>query len=114
MFNCIIAFFEAKILIISHILTELSIRYKVTLSRDEREGLLSLTKNRKRSPRKVIHALILLNSDEGEEGQKKRTTQEISAFLQTRTRTIERIKKRFVEDGLPSALENKPAERKYK
>jgi transposase len=91
------------------------IKYKVTLSREEREALLSLTKNGKRSSRKVIHALILLNADEGNfTEQKKRTGKDIAEFLQTGERTIDRIKKRFVEDGLQSALEDKPAEREYK
>jgi transposase len=91
------------------------IRYKVSLSREEREDLVLLTKNGKRSSRKVIHALILLNVDEGEfTDRKKRTSKDIAEFLQTGERTIDRIKKRFVEDGLQAALEDKPSEREYK
>ncbi|KAA6318968.1 hypothetical protein EZS27_031081, partial [termite gut metagenome] len=50
------------------------ITYKVTLSRKERTLLLSLTKNGKRSSRKVIHALILLNADTGELSEQKKRT----------------------------------------
>ena len=39
--------------------------YKVTLTKEERTLLLSLTKNGEHSSRKLIHALILLNVIEG-------------------------------------------------
>ena len=88
--------------------------YKVTLTKEEREMLVLLTKNGKHSSRKVIHSLILLNSDEGDSiDQTKRTNKEIGEFLQVGERMVERIKKRFVEDGLDYALEDKPSEREY-
>jgi transposase len=88
--------------------------YKVTLLKEERESLVSLTKNGKRSSRKVIHALILLNCDRGTYSETPcRTNKEIAQFLNVGESMIERIKKRFVEDGLESALEDKPAERDY-
>ena len=37
------------------------VKYKVTLNREEREELMSLTKGGRHSSKKVIHALILLN-----------------------------------------------------
>ena len=91
------------------------IRYKVTLTQEERCMLLSLTKTGKHSSRKVIHSLILLNSDEGEFAEvSKPTNQSISDILQIGERTVERIKRRFVEEGLESALVDKPAQREYK
>ena len=88
--------------------------YKVTLTKEEREMLVLLTKNGKHSSRKVIHSLILLNSDEGDSiDQTKGTNKEIGEFLQVGERMVERIKKRFVEDGLDYALEYKPSEREY-
>ena len=87
------------------------ILYKFTLTQEEREMLVLITKNGKHSSRKVIHSLILLNSDEG--SSIKRTNKEISEFLQVGERMVERIKKRFVEDGLDYALEDKPSEREY-
>ena len=90
--------------------------YRVTLTQEERSELLLLTKNGKHSSRKVVHSLILLNSDEGEfaDCQKKQTNLSIADFLKINERTVERIKKRFVEEGLESALEDKPSEREYK
>ena len=56
--------------------------YKVTLTKEERTLLVSLTKNGKHSSRKLIHALILLNSDRGELREEvKRTNKEIADFL---------------------------------
>jgi len=90
------------------------IRYKITLTEEERTNLVNLTKSGKHSSRKVIHGLILLNSDEGEFTESsKMTNQSIADFLQIGERTVERIKKRFVEDGFESALEDKPAQREY-
>jgi transposase len=88
--------------------------YKVTLNEEERVILKSLTKNGRHSSRKLIHALILLNCDRGEfSDSPKRTNSEIADFLQVGESMVERIKKRFVETGLESALEDKPAEREY-
>ena len=88
--------------------------YKVTLSQEERSSLISLTKNGKHSSRKLIHALILLNCDRGEFSEApKRTNKEVAEFLGVGESMVERIKKRFVENGLECALEDKPAEREY-
>ena len=90
------------------------ILYKVTLTQEERSTLLSLTKKGKHSSRKVIHSLILLNSDEGDFSEApKSTNKTIAEHLQVGERMVERIKKRFVEEGIESALEDKPSEREY-
>jgi transposase len=63
----------------------------------------------------VAHGLILLNSDEGKFSDfKKKTNKTIADFLKINERTVERIKKRFVEEGFESALEDKPSTREYK
>jgi len=91
------------------------IRYKVTLTQEERTMLFGLTKKGKHSSRKVIHCLILLNSDESEFAEvSKPSNKSISDILQIGERTVERVKKRFVEEGLEAALEDKPAQREYK
>jgi transposase len=90
------------------------ILYKVTLTEEERTKLLSMTKNGKHSSRKLIHALILLNSDQGlYNEEKKRTNFEIATFLGVGESMVERVKRRFVENGIECALEDKPAEREY-
>ena len=88
--------------------------YKVTLTKEERTSLISLTKNGKHSSRKLIHALILLNCDRGEFSEEpQRTNREVADFLSVGESMVERIKKRFVEAGIEKALEDKPAEREY-
>jgi hypothetical protein len=90
------------------------ILYKVTLTEEERTSLQSLTKSGKHSSRKLLHALILLNCDCGEFNKvPRRTNLEIATFLKVGESMVERIKKRFVEAGLESALEDKPADREY-
>jgi len=81
------------------------IRYKVTLTKQEQEGLLSITKGGVHNSKKVIHALILLNSDVGKFSQKV-SNEEIARVLKIGDRTIDRIKKKFVEQGLEAALSN--------
>jgi transposase len=92
------------------------ILYKVTLTQEERSALLSMTKKGKHSSRKVIHGLILLNSDENDctQSPKRTTNKAIAEHLHVGERMVERIKKRFVEEGLDYALEDKPSEREYK
>jgi transposase len=73
-----------------------------------------MTKNGKHSSRKIIHALILLNCDRGEFSESpKRTNKEVAEFLKVGESMVERIKKRFVENSIEFALEDKPAEREY-
>lgn len=88
------------------------IRYKVTLTKQEREELLSLTRGGKHSSKKVIHALILLNCDEGKFSEKV-NNEEITRVLKIGSRTIDRVKKKFVEQGFEAALENSPTTRVY-
>ena len=63
-------------------------------------------RNRKGSTnaKKVIHALILLNVDQGEHSEVKQTNEEICKILKIGMRTIDRVKKRFVLEGLEAAL----------
>ncbi len=88
------------------------VKYKVTLRQQERDELLSITKGGKHSSKKVIHALILLNCDEGEFADKI-NNEEVAKVLRIGMRTIDRVKKKFVEDGFEAALENRPTTRVY-
>ncbi len=92
----------------------MSIYYKVTLTKEESEELKKITSKGKHSSQKVINALILLNGDEGLCSNAKRSTnQEIAKVLDISERKVERIRKRFVEDGLEAALNGKPSNRVY-
>ncbi len=82
-------------------------KYRVTLVEEEREELKSLIKTGQGAARKLNHARILLLSDEGPEGPSKPDSQ-IAEALDTGLRTIERVRKRFVTEGLAEALNPKP------
>lgn len=82
-------------------------RYKVTLSEEERQKLEQITKNGKSAAAKINHAYILLKADENqEEGGWK--DQSISDIFNISIRTIERVRQRFIEDGLENALVPRP------
>jgi len=88
----------------------MSPRYRVTLTREERKELETLTKRGKNHARRIIHARALLLCDAGPEGPAWNVS-DISQALGITSRTIEHLKKRFVEDGLETALERKQREK---
>ena len=88
------------------------VKYKVTLTKEEREELKSITNKGRHTSQKFRNAYVLLNCDEGEYSEKA-TNSEISKILKVGMRTIDRIKKRFVEDGFDAILERKPTSREY-
>ena len=88
-------------------------KYIVTLSPEEAEQLRSLVGKGKHAAQKVINALILLNCDQSQGRDDKRTSQEIAEVLQVSERKIDRVKRRFVEDGLEVALGGQPSQREY-
>ena len=52
-------------------------------------------------------AYVLLNCDEGEYSQKV-SNEQISKVLKVGMRTIDRVKKKFIEEGLEACLERRP------
>jgi len=87
--------------------------YTVTLTKDEREALFELTSRGKHNSQQILNALILLNCDKSEWNINHSTNEEISRFLNISMRKIDRVKKRFVEEGLEVALNGKESERVY-
>ena len=87
-------------------------KYKVTLTQSERKELASIINKGSHSSHKFRHACILLNVDEGEFSNKV-TDIRIREVLKVGIRTIERVKKKFVEEGFDSVLERTPAKRIY-
>lgn len=87
-------------------------RYRVTLTQEEREQLGQMISRGKADARKLAHARILLQADEAEGGP-RRTDEQIASVLDTSTRTVERVRERFVEEGLDAALLPKPSKRAY-
>lgn len=81
-------------------------RYRVTLTKEERIYLEEISTKGKRAARTVLYARALLLLDAGDHGPKW-VVAKVSEALGTTTRSLEHLKKRFVEKGLPEALERK-------
>jgi transposase len=77
-------------------------KYHVTLTNDEREPLLAMTKRGKVAARQVNRAPILLHAHAGA------TDEVVAHALHIGTATVERTRKRFVEEGLEAALAERP------
>jgi len=78
-------------------------KYKVTLTEDERRDLIKRVSSGKSAARKITHARILLLADENSD-QGNNTDQSIAKFTQVSIETVGRVRRRFVEEGLESAL----------
>lgn len=94
-----------------NIYTMPKILYKVTLTEDERKHLTTLTNTGKCSAQTVLNALILLNCDRGKFQDTPITGSNIAAVLRVSQRKIDRVKQRFVENGLEIALKKRSSER---
>jgi transposase len=88
-------------------------KYNVTLSQEERNQLTEITRTGTHGAREITHALILLDVDRGPFNDKIQANAEISKALKISTRTVDRVKKRFFEQGLDAALKRKPTTRVY-
>lgn len=88
-------------------------KYIVTLTEEERKSLGELTSKGKHRSQKILDALILLGCDEGMFQTKRSTNEEIARVLNTSMRKIDRVKKRFVEEGFDAALNGRKGNRIY-
>jgi transposase len=88
------------------------IRYTIKLTQDEVEELMGIINKGSHSSHTFRAAYVLLNCDEGGFSDKS-TNEQISKILKIGMRTIDRIKKRFIEEGMEAALERKPSSRVY-
>ena len=86
-------------------------RYKVTLTQEERKELEELSSKGKRAVRTILYARALLLLDQGEYASNTWTVASVAEALGTTTRSLEKLKKRFVEDGLAEAIERKKREK---
>ena len=84
-------------------------KYRVQLEEEEREDLKALVSKGRAAAYKQTHARILLLSDENPAwgGMKD---EEIARVLQVGTATVERVRRRCVEEGLERALGRKEQE----
>jgi hypothetical protein len=82
-------------------------KYIVTLTLEERDGLLSLLSLGKGPSRKLTHARILLKADQGPHGRGW-SDQQISEALEVSLPTIARVRERYVLEGVEGALKRHP------
>lgn len=79
-------------------------KYMVELTSEEQRQLEGLVKKGRVAGYKIRHAQMLLKADQGKQGPGWRDKQIAQAFGAHLT-TVERLRKRFVEQGLEAALE---------
>jgi|TARA_B100000315_G_scaffold184482_1_gene173555 transposase len=89
------------------------VRYRITLTEEERKDLKGISSKGKHRSQKVINALILLNSDEGDFQTKRSTNEQVASVLKISMKKIDRVKKRFVEEGFDIALNGHKGKRVY-
>ena len=85
-------------------------KYRVTLSREEHQQLSQLVDTGKVAAAKRKHAQMLLHADESEQGLSWDDDRIAQANRVHRT-TVERLRQRFVEQGLEAALNRTPRQR---
>ena len=90
------------------------VKYKVTLTKEERQNLMANTRKGNHTAKKVIHSLILLNVDQGPHAENPQTNEEVCKVLKIGMRTIDRVKQRFVMEGIEAALGVAPTSRVYR
>ena len=78
-----------------------AIKYKVELAKSERSRLNEVSHRGKPSVRTVKRALVLLKADEGLRDAA------IAGVLLINAATVARVRKRFVEEGLEAAINDK-------
>lgn len=87
-------------------------RYTVKLTKAEVEELMSIINKGLHTSQTFRAAYILLNCDEGPYSQKV-TNEQISKVLKVGMRTIDRVKKKLVEEGFDAVLERRATKRNY-
>jgi len=88
------------------------IRYTIKLTKAEVEELHTIINKGSHTSQTFRFAYILLNCDEGKYSDKV-TNEQISKVLKVGMRTIDRVKKKFVEEGFEAVLERRPTSRIY-
>ena len=90
------------------------IKYRFSLTQDERDELEAIVTKGKHNSQKVLNALILLNYDEDAPKPRTLGEQDIAKVLKVSAMKIHRTKQRFVDEGMDIALNGRKGERVYK
>ncbi len=88
------------------------IRYTIKLSQEEVKELMAIINKGSHTSHTFRTAYVLLNCDEGDYSEKV-TNEQISKILKVGMRTIDRVKKRFIEEGFEAVLERRASSRVY-
>ena len=88
-------------------------RYAVVLTEEERDILVALVSKGKHESQKILNALVLLGCDKGKHQEKCTTNETMARVLNISMKKIDRVKRRFVEEGFDVALNGKRRSRKY-
>ena len=88
------------------------IRYTIKLTKAEVDELQAIINKGSHTSQTFRTAYILLNCDEGDYSEKV-PNEQISKVLKVGMRTIDRVKKKFIEEGFESVLERRPTRRIY-
>ena len=78
-------------------------KYRVRLSEEEQEELKGMVSRGRAAASKQTHARILLLVDEAQEGGAMKD-EEIARVLKVGSATVERVRRRCVEEGVEAAL----------
>jgi len=84
-------------------------KYIVRLSKEEQRELLTMIRVGKAAAHKLLWARVLLKVDQGE-GRAWLSDKDAAEALETSRRTVERVRRRLVEEGLEAALTRKKRE----
>src|SRR6266545_6760461 len=88
-------------------------KYHVTLTDEERGTLQAMIASGRGAARKLTHARILLKADGRHPGNGWQDRR-IGAALEVGMATVERVRQRFVEEGLDAALVPRKPRREYR
>ncbi len=90
------------------------VHYTIRLKEAEVEELQKIINKGKHSTQAYRAAYILLNCDKGDYSKDKSITNaEICKILRIGERTIDRVKKKFMEEGFEKVLERRPSSQSY-
>ena len=88
-------------------------KYRVTLRKEERNVLEAMVQKGSHKSQKVLNALVLLNCDEGGFQDHRVKNEDVVSVLRISMRKIDRVKRRFIEEGFDTALTGHKQERTY-
>jgi transposase len=90
------------------------VRYTIKLSKDEVKEFTGIIKKGKHTSQAFRAAYVLLNCDKGDYSHDPTITNaEIKKILKIGDRTIDRIKKKFVDEGFDGVLERRLSPQNY-